>query len=359
MFFLQTWATVFASPPRNRSRGCLEAPVPQLGITAAVARRRYRCRAFQGRNPRSSLSAEGKFEQMPFMPEMLANCGRQFRVAAVAHKTCDPAHKTGGRRLDNTVHLEGLRCDGSAHGGCQAACLLFWKAAWLKHPDAPEERPGGWTPMRLAEAQLWAATQAVTSSPDKPIYSCQATCLFCATRPLKWWDARQYVRDISSGNVKLWHALTFLFLSWLRALTRVGAGAAGRRVRCIAWPTVFSSAARRPKAEAGFPRARRRRSERSTSNLVSGRGPRLVPNDDSVDTVLGAGARTAVCAFDDEARGFVCGGEFRDRKRRVEARAVNGGNGRDVADEDRLASRSRVFSVSASIPARACSARAR
>ena len=31
----------------------------------------------------------------------------------------------------SAVHLE-TRCDGSAHGGCQASCLLFWKDAWLK-----------------------------------------------------------------------------------------------------------------------------------------------------------------------------------------------------------------------------------
>ena len=36
------------------------------------------------------------------------------------------------RRLYDTVHLEGLRCTGQSHGGCQAQCFLFWKEAWLK-----------------------------------------------------------------------------------------------------------------------------------------------------------------------------------------------------------------------------------
>src|SRR6188768_3755929 len=75
---------------------------------------------------------DGSVERMPFMPEMLQHCGKQFRISAVAHKTCDSAYKTGGRRLENAVHLEELRCDGSAHGGCQATCLLFWKTAWIK-----------------------------------------------------------------------------------------------------------------------------------------------------------------------------------------------------------------------------------
>ena len=253
---------------------------------------------------------------MPFMPEMLAYCGRQFRVAAVAHKTCDPAHKTGGRRLDNTVHLGGLRCDGSEHGGCQAACLLFWKTAWLKHPDAPEERPGGSTPMRLTEAQLWAATQAVTSSPEKPIYSCQATCLFSATRPLKWWDARQYVRDISSGNVKLRHALTFLFLSWLRALTRVGvAYRAARALYRVAHRLLVG----RPAPEGGGRIPAGTPTPVRALNLQPGQWVRVRSNDEILDTITRDNKNRGMW-FDDEATVF-CGGEFQV-ERRVE-RIIN------------------------------------
>jgi hypothetical protein len=39
--------------------------------------------------------------------------------------------------MENAVHLVGVRCDGSAHGGCQAGCLIFWKDAWLRRVDAP------------------------------------------------------------------------------------------------------------------------------------------------------------------------------------------------------------------------------
>src|SRR5215470_14683966 len=34
--------------------------------------------------------------------------------------------------MTNSVHLEGVRCDGSGHDGCQASCLIFWKESWLK-----------------------------------------------------------------------------------------------------------------------------------------------------------------------------------------------------------------------------------
>src|SRR6185503_9144504 len=78
----------------------------------------------------ATLDKSGRFEGLPFMPEMLAFCGKRFRVYKRAHKTCDTVNKTGGRRMNAAVHLEGLRCSGEAHGGCQAACLLFWKEAW-------------------------------------------------------------------------------------------------------------------------------------------------------------------------------------------------------------------------------------
>ena len=81
----------------------------------------------------STLDDKGQLDGTPFMPEMFRFCGQRFQVYKRAHKTCDyttsyPYHT---RRLEGTVHLE-TRCDGEAHGGCQAGCLLYWKQAWLK-----------------------------------------------------------------------------------------------------------------------------------------------------------------------------------------------------------------------------------
>ena len=36
-----------------------------------------------------TLDADGRLEGVPFMPEMLRFCGREFRVRARAHKVCD------------------------------------------------------------------------------------------------------------------------------------------------------------------------------------------------------------------------------------------------------------------------------
>src|ERR1700685_3740273 len=78
-----------------------------------------------------TLDSSGQLDGMPFMPEMFAFCGKKFRVYKRAHKTCDTVFPVRGRRVSSAVHLE-TRCDGSAHGGCQASCLICWKDAWLK-----------------------------------------------------------------------------------------------------------------------------------------------------------------------------------------------------------------------------------
>src|SRR5262245_35615858 len=85
----------------------------------------------------STLDERGCLDSLPFMPEMLKYCGKRFRVYRSAHKTCDTIKEYKIRRMTNAVHLEGLRCDGEAHGGCQAGCLLFWKEAWLKPIATP------------------------------------------------------------------------------------------------------------------------------------------------------------------------------------------------------------------------------
>src|SRR5262245_41073430 len=69
-----------------------------------------------------TLDKRGELGSLPFMPEMFRFCGQRFRVFRRAHKTCDPPNGMGGRKMANAVHLEGLRCDGAAHGGCQAGC---------------------------------------------------------------------------------------------------------------------------------------------------------------------------------------------------------------------------------------------
>jgi hypothetical protein len=172
----------------------------------------------------ASLDAGGEIGKMPFMPEMLKFCGTRLRVSAVAHKTCDVACKTGGRRLDDTVHLENIRCDGSGHGGCEAGCLLFWKTQWLK-PATERDADRPQSPADVSDAlteRLQAAT--VRTENGERIYACQATRLFEATEPLKWWEPGQYVEDLISRNVRLGRFLRAGFLRVLFNLRRLGVG---------------------------------------------------------------------------------------------------------------------------------------
>ena len=84
----------------------------------------------------ATLDRDGCLEGMPFMPEMLSFCGQRFQIYKRAHKTCDTVFPVRGRRVHEAVHLN-TRCDGSAHGGCQAGCLIFWKQAWLRLAEGP------------------------------------------------------------------------------------------------------------------------------------------------------------------------------------------------------------------------------
>src|SRR3954468_882721 len=138
----------------------------------------------------ATLDEQGCVDGLPFMPEMFQFCGKRFPVRAVAHKTCDTAHKTHkNRRLQASVHLADLRCDGASHGGCEAACTLFWKDAWLKPVNKNAETTTNGKPLTCSESQVIASTQLpISSLGDEPCYSCQATKLFDATQSLGWWD---------------------------------------------------------------------------------------------------------------------------------------------------------------------------
>jgi hypothetical protein len=177
----------------------------------------------------ATLDEHGCVDGMPFMPEMLPFCGRCFHVNAVAHKTCDTVNKTWkGRRLHATVHLAGLRCDGSAHGGCQAECNLFWKDVWLKpvnHNQNSSSRPSAAQPKALSsgctESQLLDNIHLPSGADEEePHYSCQATKLYEATEPLAWWDLRQYVFDVVTRNHSVGRVLRVLYLASFRWLLR-------------------------------------------------------------------------------------------------------------------------------------------
>jgi hypothetical protein len=187
----------------------------------------------------ATLDNKGQLEGMPFMPEMFAFCGKKLQVYKRAHKTCDTVFPTRGRRIDRAVHLE-TRCDGLAHGGCQASCLIFWKEAWLKRANAGPaditrvdiEAPNGGSLENITEGQVWAQTQVSEQNGEGPTYACQATQLPYASMQLDWWDIRQYIEDYVSGNVGLWRIFCGLLYSTYYSLSRAGIGV-GRPMRWL------------------------------------------------------------------------------------------------------------------------------
>jgi len=205
-----------------------------------------------------TLDDQGKLDSLPFMPEMLKYCGKRFKVIKRADKTCDTINQTGARRMLHAVHLEDVRCDGETHGGCQAGCLIFWKEDWLKRPESSTicagpsstkdvarpcptdlEAPAA----RCSEYTITKATRVQTTTPEEgEIFSCQTTELFKATSPLQWWDARQYIRDLRSRNVRV-DELIQTFMFWVFAkLLRIG----GYRALVRAYDLIQKSRGRWP-----------------------------------------------------------------------------------------------------------------
>jgi hypothetical protein len=263
-----------------------------------------------------SLRTDGTLEKMPFMPEMLKYCGQRFRVSAVAHKTCDPAHKTGGRKLDNAVHLEGLRCDGASHGGCQAACLLFWKTDWLKPIGTEDDRKLPTAAIPGLTRRDLERTTTKAGSGQQTRYACQATQLFEATRLLYWWDARQYVRDLTSGNVTLAHMLRVLVLSWAAALTRTGMG---YRVTTAVYDRLHRFLMKYPAPKIGGTIPSGRATPREDLQLQPDEVVKIKPNAEILSTLNQSGKNRGMW-FDLEMAAY-CGGTYRV-VRRVE-RIIN------------------------------------
>lgn len=181
-----------------------------------------------------TLDENGCLDNLPFMPEMFAFCGQKFRVYKRAHKTCDTVFPVRGRRMDRAVHLE-TRCDGQAHGGCQAGCLLFWKEDWLKPADSASSKasaphavpaldPAAERSQVCNESNVLAGTQAANPNGQAPRFKCQATQLPYATKDLDPWDVRQYFEDYFSGNVGLRQLLDGLVYSMYYRLSEAGIG---------------------------------------------------------------------------------------------------------------------------------------
>jgi hypothetical protein len=152
----------------------------------------------------ATLDDKGCLEQLPFMPEMRAMCGRRAYVFRGMHRLFDYRKTRQMRHMDGAVLLVEAVCDGSSHGGCEAGCHTIWKAAWLRrvHADGTAVE----APRDRSDSQHDAA-QPIPVAP----YTCQLTQLHAASRPIGNRNAANFLRPLISGNV----TVSAFLVGWL------------------------------------------------------------------------------------------------------------------------------------------------
>lgn len=147
-----------------------------------------------------TLDADGTLDQLPFMPEMIEFCGRRFRVSKRVLKTCYYGTSSGMRKFGNedVVLLEGLRCSGDAHDGCQKACMIFWREAWLRRAEEAAVQPRS----DLAARERLRSRLKTSRGPNT--YFCQASEILKATDRLSRWERFEKCFDeVRMGNYSL------------------------------------------------------------------------------------------------------------------------------------------------------------
>ena len=178
------------------------------------------------REIRATLDDDGTVDGIPFMPEMIRHVDKHYRVSKRIEKICWYTPESSSRRLPDTLLLEDLRCDGSAHGGCQAECRIYWKEAWVERVDegAPEQRSDDEALDEL-RAFVTARTRTVKSFDTGPeeVFRCQITESLAASTPLHPREWGQYIAEVRNGNVGIVRFLrVFLRMNVWRIAHRLG-----------------------------------------------------------------------------------------------------------------------------------------
>lgn len=144
-----------------------------------------------------TLDADGALDQLPFMPEMIAYIGKTFRVSRRVLNTCNsgPYPDMRGFTRDDVVVLDGLRCSGADHDGCQKGCLIFWREAWLRNVESTN-------PPKVIELKESDRLRARLKTVVRPnFYYCQASELLKVTKTLSQGERiANCFGEIRAGN---------------------------------------------------------------------------------------------------------------------------------------------------------------
>jgi hypothetical protein len=194
--------------------------------------------------------------------------------------------------MRNLVLLEDLRCDGSAHGGCQANCHLRWREVWLRRVEPGASSAAADRPHPRADpVDLSRLAMRHDDAAGGIRYVCQATELTAGAAPLDRGDPRHYARDLLTGNVRL------------------GPFIVGVALACFNW-------AQRYRGGVGFP-VYSVGTSKSSPHEALGLGPgervRVKPKH-LIEITLNNRSRNRGLWFDREMLRF-CGGEYRVKER--------------------------------------------
>jgi hypothetical protein len=174
----------------------------------------------------ATLDADGTVEGIPFMPEMVRHVDKRYRVSKRIEKICWYTAESSSRRLPNTLLLEDLRCDGSAHGGCQAECRIYWKEAWVERVTTDsKQRYSDAESLEQLLAFVTDGTRTVKDLDTGPeeVFRCQMTESLAASTPLHPREWKQYAAELRNGNVGIVRFLrVFVRMNLWRVAHRVG-----------------------------------------------------------------------------------------------------------------------------------------
>lgn len=166
----------------------------------------------------ATLDEFGKLDGMPFMPEMLAYQGRELLVDRRIDKINDWIGGNEKRQTKDIVTLVDVRCNGAAHGGCQAACQIYWNERWLRRATAtprqsrPLDHTDGSSHVNAPQSDLHNLERLLISVASRQVeqsgevaqqYLCQITELIRVSTSLSRYDLRQDLRPLLNGNLPL------------------------------------------------------------------------------------------------------------------------------------------------------------
>lgn len=145
----------------------------------------------------ATLGEDGALEGLPFQTEMQKYCGHIFKVLRPVKKLIIENTNAGLRGIANAVILDGVVCDGAAHGGCSRSCFFLWKEAWLARAGC-QKKYGFWVDNRSTiEAEKSIQTFSLKAS------SCQSISLIRATNRISRWSLRPHIWDMQDEKLQL------------------------------------------------------------------------------------------------------------------------------------------------------------